>query len=343
MPPFDTADELRAAFTAGLQQLLDDPGLGAFILVLANASYDPAIFADLRPALEQRFEEHAECCRLAFSAGTLMNDAPDDLLVFLKMLAIGFDRIGTTATRNAGAWELQFNLLRSFRPSRMSGRVSHGIQAPYDADGFHFNKPFLRKETFWSGEIGGRPVDLLYNKFPFVDLHGLLVPDREQCLPQFLTRDHHRYLWSLTEDLGATLPGVGFGYNSYAAYSSINHLHFQMFVRERPLPVADPGWAHNGGGDAYPAECRVFDRVDEAWTFIDQLHREDQPYNLVYLPQRLYCLPRARQGSYQHSPWTGGYAWFEMSGGVVTFNRNDFDTLEPDAVTGELQRVRRGA
>lgn len=342
MPPFDATEDLRAAFIAGLQQLLDDPGLGAYILVLANAGVDPVIFAEMRPALQQRFEEHADCCRLAFSQGYNMDDAPDDLLVFLKLMAIGFDSIGSTATRNAGPWELQFNLLRSFRPSRMSGHVSRGIQAPFNADGFHFNKPFLRKETFWSGRLSGRQVDLLYNKFPFVDLHGLLVPDREQGLPQFLARDYHRYLWSISEELGETLPGVGFGYNGYAAYSSINHLHFQMFVRERPLPVMAPHWTHNGGSDDYPGECRVFDQPDAAWQYLDQLHRQEHPYNLVYLPQRLFCLPRARQGSYQHSPWTSGFAWFEMAGGVVAFNRGDFDSLTADAISSEHRRVSEG-
>jgi len=337
--PFDSPENLRSAFVSGLKQLIDDPGLGAYILVLANAGFDPVIFKELKDALRQRFDEHAACCRLAFSEGYDMDDAPDDLLVFLKLMALGFDAIGETTFRNTGPWELQFNLLRSFRPKRMSGGVSAGARIAFDPKAFHFNKPFLRKETFWSGQLGGRTADLLYNKFPFVDLHGLLVPDREETLPQFLTPTYHRYLWSLSEELGATLPGVGFGYNSYGAYASINHLHFQMFLRERPLPLAADYWTHNGGDQDYPAFCAAFDQPEEAWSYLDHLHREQKPYNLLYQPGRLWCLPRARQGNYQYAPWTAGFAWYEMAGGAVAFNRDDYNTLDARAIVTELHRV----
>ena len=55
--PFDSTNNLRTAFVAGLEKLLKDEGLGAYILVLANAGFDPVIFRLLRDALEERFEE----------------------------------------------------------------------------------------------------------------------------------------------------------------------------------------------------------------------------------------------------------------------------------------------
>ena len=338
-PPFDNLENLRTAFVAGLEQLLEDPALGAYILVLANASFDPEIFRLLREPLERRFGEHAARCRAAFSEGRDLDEAEDDLLVFLKLVALGFQGIGTTEVRRAGPWEVQFNLLRAFRPKRMSRSVAGGSQIPFDPAGFHFNKPFLRKETFWRGHLKGRSVDLLYNKFPFVGLHGLLVPDREANRPQFLSRPYHHYVWDLTQELAPTLPGAGFSYNSYGAYASVNHLHFQMFVRKRPLPLLEPEWDHNGGTRQYPAPCAVFDRPDEAWKYLDHLHREEEPYNLLYLPGRLYCLPRARQGNYQHAPWTSGFAWYEMAGGAVAFNREDYQGLDADTIDAELRRV----
>ena len=337
--PFDSPQQLQTAFVDGLQQMLDAPGLGAFILVLANASFDAAIFKRLQEPLRQRFEAHAARIRAAFANGHEVDEAPDDLLVFLKVMALGFDAIASTEQRRVGDWELQFNLLRAFRPKRMSGSVSPGIQIPFNASGFHFNKPFLRAETFWSGDIDGRSVDLLYNKFPFVESHGLLVPDREQCLPQFLTQDYHHFAWDLTAALGETLPGVGFAYNSYGAFASVNHLHLQMFLRAQPLPVMAPHWRHNGGADAYPAGCKAFDRPLDAWAFIATLHDDKQPYNLLYLPGRLLCVPRARQGSYQQPDWTAGFAWYEMFGGAVAFNRADYQALDADAIGAELARV----
>jgi hypothetical protein len=173
-------------------------------------------------------------------------------------------------------------------------------------------------------------------------LHGLVVPEREACLPQFLTREWHEYAWELVAELAGALPGFGLGYNSYGAYASVNHLHFQCFVRERPLPLADPRWRHNGGLEPYPAHCRVFTEAANAWVYLDRLHRAEVPYNLVYLPDRLYCLPRARQGDYAHAPWAGGHAWYELAGGVVTFRRADFEGLDAAAVATELSRVGHG-
>jgi hypothetical protein len=338
-PPFDSEQNLRAHFLAGLERLLPDPGLGAYVLVLANAGLDKDIFALLKDPLERRFLEHADRCRRAFSAGRDLSDAADDLLVFLKLVAVGFRAIRTTELRRVGPWEVQFNLLRAFRPKRMSGSVGRGAQVPFDPSGFHFNKARLRRETLWRGRLAGRDVDLFYNKFPFIDYHGLLVPEREKGRPQFLRKRDHRFAWELTGELATGLPGVGLGYNSYGAYASVNHLHFQMFVRPRPLPLLDPVWRHNGGDQDYPAPCAVFDDCSEAWSYLDHLNREEEPYNLVYVSGRLHCLPRARQGNYRHAPWTGGFAWYEMAGGAIAFNREDYSGLNAAAISEELRRV----
>jgi hypothetical protein len=341
--PFDSLASLRAAFVAGLEALLEDEGVGAYILVRANAGFDPQIQELLGGRLARRYRLLAARCRELLALGEEPPDAPDDLLVFLKLMALGGGDIGVTELRTSGPWELQFNPLRAFRPKRMSAGSGRGIQTPFRPDGFHFHKPFLRRETFWHGRLLGRELDLLYNKFPFMDMHGLLVPECQAGLPQLLTRDWHHYVWQLAEELGGGLPGVGFGYNAYGAYASVNHLHFQMFVRSWPLPVSQPDWRHNGGERSYPALCRVFERTDSAWEYIDLLHHQETSYNLVYLPGRLYCLPRARQGSYRSARWAAGHAWYEMAGGVVSFRRSDFERLSAADVEAELRRVGKGA
>ncbi len=337
--PFDSEPGLRSAFTQGLVRLLAQDGMGAHVLVLANALFDPTLHAQLRDALARDFEARAGACRNALATGREPGEALDDLLVFLKLMALGDAGVGPIQRRMAGPWEVQFNLLRAFRPQRMSGCVGCGTQVAFDPEGFHFNKHYLRPETLWVGQLLGHDVDLLYNKFPFVDLHGLLVPDREDCHPQFLSRGYHHYGWKLCAAMAGGLPGVGFGYSSYGAYASVNHLHLQMFVRESILPVEHARWSHNGGTQDYPAVCIRFDQVDEAWRFLDRLHRRAQSYNLLYRPGQLFCLPRARQGDYEHSAWTGGYAWYEMAGGVVAFNADDYESLGEGAIAKELGRV----
>jgi hypothetical protein len=107
----------------------------------------------------------------------------------------------------------------------------------------------------------------------------------------------------------------------------VNHLHFQMFVRKRGMPLTSERWCHNGGLEPYPARCERFSDLDQAWERISDLHRGGISYNLLYLPGVLYCLPRRRQGTYSLPRWCGGQAWYELAGGVVAYNAEDFVTL----------------
>jgi hypothetical protein len=336
---FSSPDNFTAAFTAGLVEMLEHEGLGVFILVCANAGFDERILQVLAPRLELRFEEYSARYREALQQGRSLPDADDDVLVFLKIMVIGFAALQPTQRRTEGPWELQFNQLRAFRPPRMANAKVDSLHIPFNENGFHFNKPFLRKECFWSGELQGREVELLYNKFPFVDFHGLLVPQREHNAPQFLTHDDHHYMWRVTEELGRTLPGVGFGYNAYGGYASINHLHFQMFLRETPLPLQLVQWKHNGGEQVYPSRVERFDNVEAAWRYIEIMHGGGESYNLLYLPGEVYCLPRRIQGSYQHSTWTGGFAWYEMCGGVVNFSHDDYTQLSCEMIEVEFSKL----
>ena len=340
--PFRSPDTLRQAFVAGLQGLLVEPGLGGYILVHANAGFDAGIFEQLRRSLQDQFARLSASCREALRNGRDLIGAADDQAVFLKLMAIGFTGVELTRFRREDVWELQFNHIRAFRPPRMAETAAIGLHQPFNPNGFHFNKPFLRKEVFWAGDLLGLEVDLLYNKFPFAPLHGLLVPERHARAPQYLSHPYHLYVWALTQAMAEYLPGVGFAYNSYGAYASVNHLHFQMFVRDQPLPLTLGRWRHHGGAEDYPTTCEVYGTAAEAWDRLEELHRDEISYNLIYLPGRLYCLPRRNQGSYAHSPWTSGFAWYEAAGGVTTFNRRDYETLGANSIRQELRRLRIG-
>lgn len=341
MPHTDTAlfaspAAFRRAFERGLEHLLELGGLNLFILVAANAGFEASLFDALRERLQLHYRRHSERLHEAFTHGNLVDEADDDLLVFLKIACIGFDALVPTEQRQAGPWEVQFNHLRSFRPLRGSQRPMTSIQAPFESQGFHFNKPFMQQEVLWSGELQGTHFNLYYNKYPFVDLHSLLVPEPERCLPQYHREDMHVFLWRLVAQLAEGLPGIRVGYNALGAFASVNHLHYQLFLRDRPLPVEQSQWRHNGGDDSYPVDCRCFTSADQAWRFVDALHARNEAYNLLYAPGRMYCMPRRKQGDFSLAEWSNGFSWYEMCGGMITFNHQDYTRLQEVQIRAEL-------
>ncbi len=326
---------LEQTFQHGLESMLEQhDGLGVYILCLANAAYDDALWQGLKAPLAQRHQRHAQDITQTLRQGRRLRDPEDDLMVFLKLMAIGFDGVATTAWRQAGPWRIQFNPIRALRPPRASGGAFEGLHRPFDAKGFHFNKPFLKKEVLWEGVLQGKPTRLLYNKFPFASCHGLLVPEPQRELPQALTPELHGWAWNVAMEMGVGLPDGGLAYNSLGAQASVNHLHFQTFIGAAALPVTAADFDHNGGHQAYPLPCLVADSPESAWLMLDNLHAQATPYNLIYTPGRLYILPRQPQGHHPVPPWSAGLAWNELAGAVTVFSQEDFDTLtEPDITT----------
>ena len=337
---FASETALRSHFERGLERLLAHGGMNLFILVAANASFDARLWSALEPGLCVQYNALLTRLQGALTQGQRIEEADDDLLVFLKMGSIGMEALKLTEQRSAGPWEVQFNQLRSFRPLRNSQRPMTSIHAPFDAGAFNFNKPFMQQETIASGELLGHHIDLYYNKYPFVELHSLLVPDREQCLPQYLFEGIHHFVWRLVERLSETLPGVRVGYNALGAFASVNHLHLQLFARDQLLPVEHPQWTHNGGTQAYPVACQVFDDPQAAWQQIAALHKQNQAYNLLYTPGRLYCMPRRKQGEFELPDWSSGFSWYEMCGGMITFNHQDWVALDDAGIAADLARTR---
>jgi hypothetical protein len=339
MPPtlFQSQAALQQAFGDGLAAMLANDGLGTFILVLANAASEPALWERLSEPLGVRYAQLAER-----HAGGALADAPaDDLAVFEQLLVLGFERLQPVVHGQAGPWRLQFNQLRSLRPPRASDQRIEQLQRPFDPAGFHFNKPFLRKEVLWEGELLGLRTRWLYNKFPFAPLHTLLVLQPDEQRPQWLAERHHRTLWELTAFLGERLPGLGFGYNAYGAYASVNHQHLQGYVQDAEgFPVELPCWHHNGGTRPYPLACQRHQDPDAAWAAIAALHAANTPYNLLYRPGRIYVLPRAFQGSYRHADWTAGFAWAEVCGSFTLFEAAKMAALDGAAIEAELLKLR---
>lgn len=338
-PVFSSPGALDDAFASGLERQLDDGGLGAFILALANAGFEQDLWERLGGRIAQRYRRHAEHLQCRIRDGESAGASQDDEFVFLKLLALGLDYLDVAAFRRVEGWELQHNLIRGLRPSRFAGATATGIREPFDPHCFNFTRPVLEKERLWCGPVLGHTVSFFFNKFPFARRHLLVVPDAAACRPQYLTRDMLRFAWRLLDELGRFLPGIGMGYNSYGALASVNHLHFQCFDRVEPLPVERPRWRHNGGGEPYPAMCRTADTEAAAWRLIREFHAEPVAYNLVMRPGRIYALPRRLQGTYAASDWSTGHAWYEMAGGIVVTRRRVYDSLTGRDIAGELARV----
>ena len=335
--PFASLAALEQGFAGGLAAMLDThAGLGVYILVLANAAYDRALWSQLAPALATRHAELAATLADTLRHGQQLAEPDDDVLVFLKLNLVGFEHLRLMESRRAGPWDAMFNPIRALRPPRISGQQFEGLLRPFDPAGFHFNKPFLAREVLWQGELAGKPARLLYNKFPFARLHGLLVPEPLRELPQLLSPELHGWAWDLCAQSG--VPGLCLGYNSTGAGASVNHLHFQSFVQTAPLPVQDPRFVHNGGAVPYPLPCLRFHDPADAWLAIDRLHQDDTPYNLIYSRECLHLVARAPQDSDRLSALSRGYGWSEMAGAVTLFSREAYEGLSAAEFEAELAR-----
>ena len=153
--PFATLESFQFAFTSGLSGLLQKGGLGPFILVCANASFDRRVEAATAEGLAALYHALSTEYVDALSSGKLVQAVEEDLLVLLKLHAVGFARLQVTEIRHAGPWEVQFNQLRSFRPKRITTQVPQSLHSPFDEAGFHFNKPFMQKDALHQRTGGG--------------------------------------------------------------------------------------------------------------------------------------------------------------------------------------------
>ena len=333
--PFISPASLQQGFADGLATLLDHHrSLGVYILVLANAACDQDLWASLSAPLAARHGELAGSITESLRRGLNLDEPDDDVLVFLKLNSIGLEHLGSIENRRAGPWDLMFNPIRALRPPRISGTSFAGLLRAFDPAGFHFNKPFLAREIFWQGEVAGKTARLLYNKFPFARLHGLLVPEPQREMPQFLTPELHGWAWDLCTQSG--VPSLCLGYNSYGAGASVNHLHFQSFVPASLLPLQEACFAHNGGNEPYPLPCQRFTDSEAAWFELDRLHQNNTPYNLIYSRDCLHLIARVPQDNENLNAQSRGYGWSEMAGAVTLFSREAYENLDAPGFEREL-------
>ncbi len=316
-------NQFKKLFVNKLKDMLSDDELGAFILVLANSHQDEFLNNELKDDLRKTFVALKE----RFLTGKL-NATQDDIDVFRQLLDLELDDVPVWHSKNIGDWEIVCNAMRKLRPARSSSEVLSSIKQPYDEARFHFNKPFLKPEILWEGEYNGFNSRVLFNKFPFSDYHLLIVPAPERNSSQLLTQEMHQYAFSLAEEMSEVLPGFGIGFNSLAAGASVNHFHFQGFIRERKFSIEKDCWSFNAGSIDYPLFVKGF--LDEAasWRYIEELTENDEAFNCLYRKNICYVVPRKYQGTVVLPEWLSGAGWIDVVGSIAVSDEKTFRSVD---------------
>ena len=322
-PIFQSTENFNNAFVSGLETMLKSDELGVFILVLANANNDKDLWQKLKDQLLEKFTK---------LKNSPLTGSEDDIKVFKQLLNIDLENLEPTQIKQLGIFELQYNPLRALRPSRLSQTKTTGTFEAFNPSAFNFNADFLQQELFYQGQLFGKQIALFYNKFPFADKHGLLVVEKDKNHPQFLSAELHQFAWMMVNAISLQIPGFSLSYNAYGAYASVNHFHLQCFIRTSELPLEND--------EKYPLIHHNFRSVSDAWTMIETLHQDQQPYNLIYQNNKILLVVRKRQDDYTHASWTAGYAWYEACGGVNVSNLEDFNQLTTADLQTELEKLK---
>ncbi len=324
-------NQFKTLFVKQLKNMLSGDELGAFILVLANSHQDDFLNNELKEDLTKTFV----ALRDDYSAGKL-KATQDDIDVFKQLLDIELEDVPVWYSKNIGEWQIVYNSMRKLRPARSSSQVLHSIKQPYDETRFHFNKPFLKPEILWQGEYKGLNSRVLFNKFPFSDYHMLIVVSPERNCSQLLTREMHQYAFSLVEEMLGVLPGFGIGFNSLAAGASVNHFHFQGFVREQDFAIEKDCWSFNAGAVDYPLPVKRFSDAEMSWDYIEELSESDIAFNCLYRNNACYVVPRKYQGTVALPGWLSGAGWIDVAGSITVSDEDTFDVIDEQSVTRSM-------
>lgn len=327
--------QFKRLFVNQLKDMLSPDELGVFILVLANAQQDSFLKSELSYGLNKTFTQ----LKNKFKADDL-NATQDDSDVFKQLLEMDLNEVSTWQNKKTGDWDVVYNSIRELRPTRASTEILESIYQDYDEERFHFNKPFLKPEILWQGiyKSSGQKnknISVLYNKFPFSDYHLLLAISSEKNLPQFLTQEIHEYMVALVDDVEKVFPGFGVGFNSLAAGASVNHLHFQGFIREEAFPIEKNNWLHNGGDDSYPLQVKCL--ANNEWEYIKTLIDKDVAFNCVYRRNACYVIPRKYQNTVELPKWLEGAGWLDVAGVMTVSDAETFNKIKGSNVTKALK------
>lgn len=327
--------QFKNMFVSKLKDMLSADELGAFILVLANSQQDENLKIELKSDIDINFGAMKENF-----ASIRERSTQDDVDVFDRLRDIDLNEIPVWQYKTIGQWEVVYNSIRRLRPARASAQTFDSIKQDFDGEKFHFNKPFLKPEILWEGEYLHNNLRVLYNKFPFSDYHLLIATSPEKNYSQLLTQEKHQLIFSLSQESVKIFPGFGAGFNSLAAGASVNHMHFQGFVRERLFPIEENHWQHNGGEEEYPLAVRRFVDAGSSWEYIHQLIEQNVAFNCLYRKNSCYVIPRKFQGTVTLPDWVEGAGWLDVAGVITVSSHETFETISQQSVTDTLNLLK---
>ncbi len=280
--------------------------------------------------------------RLDYDLGWETPEDPIILAEALKRITEGKVIIDRTTRTRIGEFQLQYNFVRGFRPRREARKTDIPLDLPFNRKGFHLGIEAVDPELFHSVKYGDDlTVDFVFNRYPFAPYHFLWVPNRKNGgHNQYLDSDKDGYLIEAAWDF-VTKQGFGKGvrlcYNSNGAHASVNHLHFQGFflTRDWEPPFEEIARKHDGSSstiDCYFSGTRWISGSDGAEGLKDFIKEMNYKYaegekiafNLCMTPEGIACFPRKHQGDEEYfkllreSPFTTGYAFFEMLGEIIS-------------------------
>lgn len=331
------SDTFKKHFENKLGDMLAPDELGAFILVLANSLQDEDLQSQLAEKLESNFSE----LKNRYDNGTLQGSA-DDLSVFDALQKTGIKHYSAWQTRridNKKNWQCAFNPLRGLRPERASKETFENLQRPFNEEGFHFDKNFLKPEILSDEIFEDTRLQVMYHKFPFAPYHLLIVIEAASHTPQYLDQEIHQLAWNLTSHTANNIPGFAISYNSLGAGASVNHRHIHGFVDTELMSVEQPVWSHNGGNLTYPLPCQRLESAQASWDFIQKLHKHNQPYNLLYRKGVSYVIPRLAQGTRELPNWLSSVGWYEACGGFNLTDEKIFNSLSSEEISKALSSL----
>jgi hypothetical protein len=317
--------QFKKLFVSKLKNMLSDDELGAYILVLANSLQNEYLKKSLHADLKNNFIALKE----NYLAGTL-KATEDDIAVFERLLEMDVDILPVWKSKQVGDWKVVYNIMRQLRPARAASQALDSIIQNFDENKFHFNKLFLKPEILWEGEYETKNVRVLYNKFPFSDYHLLIVVSPELTHAQVLNEEMHHYIYSLVQNENQVLPGFGIGFNSLAAGASVNHLHFQGFIRNQPFAI------ETIDGDSFPLKVSCCASSESAWQKIALLLQNNIAFNCLYLKGKCYVVPRPYQGSVDLPEWLDGAGWIDVAGVMTVSDEEPFRSLSKSSIDNAL-------
>jgi len=231
--------------------------------------------------------------------------------------------------------------MRAFRPARAAGGVPKDPRRVLTPTGSTSQAASSSARCSGSGELRGTRGDAALQQYPFVDLHGLLVPRSGWPPSQFLTRATTATSGGSTETLAERLPGDGLRLQRLRGVR-LGEPPAPADVRARArAPRGAPALAHNGGEAAYPARCEVFGEAERPGGAWRALHRGEEPYNLLYRPGGSIS-GRGSPGHLCALALGGGPCLVrDERAGSPVFSRDDYERLDADANPGRARTHQR--